>query len=830
MKKSLINIIKIFIAVVLIFSFILTAAIFYLNNVFLPTKIKALVIKGLEDKTGKDVSLGSVKINIFKGLVLSNLMVSDESAVLLKVKEASCIFLPLPFLKKKIIVPLVSLENPEILIVRNKDNVFNFQEFILPETGPAGKEGQFDLLVSRININKGKIMFRDESLPVVFQKSLENINLSVYLSLPSNVKFSVTAEIPSVLEDKLKIIGDFKVAENRLLAKVWLTGLKPKELDVYFQQFGFDVSSGLVNTTVALDLRLKENILNTDFVGDIKGLAIKKDGLTFNFNCQPKALISCNFKDKNISYSGEMDIVNSSVSGVETVGNVDALNGKIVFNNSGASCEGFLASIWEIPFTVKAKLVDFNNPYLDLNVYSALDLSNLQKVLTQRLKLNFPLAVNGKGRILVNISTKLPAQGDFPLKGSLIISQAEVRINKVKDPLEHISGQIDFNLNNAEWQDLHFNYAGVLYKSMGKVINFKSPLVELGLASSNLKLDSRFSINNKLINLDNLSGKYFDSNFSAAGTINIEDAAKPEIDVNGGLDVNLVNIKEVAKKFQPQLEKLKPQGRVLGQFSFQGNPQDWKNCFINAQLTSDTVSCAGFSASGLVLNYNQSGGIINVPAFHFVLYDGTFDASGSVNLNSQSTPYWLDSNLVGLKIEKLKLDTPLKDKDISGIIQFSSKLSGVFDNLAMVNGSGKISIKEGKLWQLDLFQGIGSLLFVKDFANIVFNEGNCAFVVKDKYVSTENLILRSNIANLFGPVKIGFDSSINAQLSVEVLSQMVPLTGTYRDVATAILGQAEKFAVIEISETLQKPKIKFKTAYFDIFKGLADTLLKSIPH
>ncbi|MBI4707443.1 MAG: AsmA family protein [Candidatus Omnitrophica bacterium] len=830
MKKSFKKFLKIMVLIVLAISFLITAAIIYLNNVYLPTKIKALVIKGIEQETGKFVKLDAVRINIFKGFVLYNLVVSDDSGAILKVKEASCIFLPFPILKKKIIVPLVSFENPEILIVRNKDNTFSFQDFLLPKQRQGQKEGGFDVVISRININNGKLAFRDEALPVMLQKNIENIDLVAYLALPFNVRFSVSAEIPSAPATKLKIVGDFKIPDSRLLAKVSLTGFKPQDFSVYYRQTGFNISSGVINSTAALDLRLKYSFLNSDLATDIQDLIAGKDKFLFYSNSQVKALLSYNFKDKNLSYSGKANILNSSVSGVETVEKINSINGDFVFSNSGISCESLLANIWEIPLSGKVKLADFSNPYLDLNISSVLDLAVLQKTLKEKLKVNLPATINGRGKLSVNLSTKLPVEGSLPVKGELNISQAVVKLDKIKDPFMNISGRVDFGLDQATWQELYFSFSGVSYKTNGKIDNFKTPLVALGLASDNLNLDSEFSINNKLIKINKLSGKYLDSDFLATGTVNNEDAASPDIDINGTLDVNLSNIKEVVKKFQPQLDKLKPKGRVSGQFVFRGNPLDWKNCLVDAALTSASVSCAGFSAGGLILNYNQSAGIINVPQLHLDLYDGVFDSSGSINLNSTNYPYWFDVNLSGLKIEKLKLDTSLKDKDISGTIKFSAKLSGFLNDLAMVNGSGKINIKDGKLWQLDLFQGIGSLLFVKDFANIAFSEGDCGFVVKDKYVSTENLVLRSNIANLFGPVKIGFDSSINAQLSVEVLSQMVPLTGTYRDVATAILGQAEKFAIIEITETLQKPKIKFKTAYFDIFKGLADTFLKSIPH
>ncbi|MDP2941321.1 MAG: AsmA-like C-terminal domain-containing protein, partial [Candidatus Omnitrophota bacterium] len=189
-------------------------------------------------------------------------------------------------------------------------------------------------------------------------------------------------------------------------------------------------------------------------------------------------------------------------------------------------------------------------------------------------------------------------------------------------------------------------------------------------------------------------------------------------------------------------------------------------------------------------------------------------------------PYQLTAGLAGVKIEKLKLDTPLKDKDIAGSVRAGVKLSGFSGDLSKLNGAGEIFINDGKLWQLDLFKGVGSLIFVKDFANINFRDGSCAFFIKDKYIFTDNLKLASDMADLTGAVKINFDSTIDATLDVKVNADMVPLSRTFRDVTTAIAGEAVRFGTIKISGTLSAPKFKFQAAVVDIIKGLTNIFLK----
>ena len=62
---------------------------------------------------------------------------------------------------------------------------------------------------------------------------------------------------------------------------------------------------------------------------------------------------------------------------------------------------------------------------------------------------------------------------------------------------------------------------------------------------------------------------------------------------------------------------------------------------------------------------------------------------------------------------------------------------------------------------------------------------------------------------------------------MEILSELVPLGGTFKDVTTAIIGQGGKFGVIKLSGTLREPKYVFKAAVVNIIQGLADVFFKN---
>ena len=82
------------------------------------------------------------------------------------------------------------------------------------------------------------------------------------------------------------------------------------------------------------------------------------------------------------------------------------------------------------------------------------------------------------------------------------------------------------------------------------------------------------------------------------------------------------------------------------------------------------------------------------------------------------------------------------------------------------------------------------------------------------------------MVDLFGPVKIGLDESINAALDVNIINESVPLQGTFKDVATLVIGNSGSFATIYITGTIKEPNYKFKAAVTNIIKGLTDIFIK----
>ncbi len=733
------------IIILVIFVLLSTAAIIYLNNVVLPTRIKSLIVKGLQEQTHKNVSLESVQFNIFKGLVLRNLVIYDNNETFATFRESSFTFLIWPIFKKMIIIPNVRLRSPVILLERKKDGSFNLQDLFVDKTSQP-KPQPFNILIYKVSVIEATVHFKDDALDEPFVKDIEHINLRIQLALPAKVKFNLKSQISGLPVIKINAQGEFKIPQQELTAKISVQDLSPLQFMPYYKNSGINISNGQVDASV--DLRVKDNTISADVLARARNMELTKDKTALELNSDIQSSLQYSLKDKQLKCFGKAKIID---------------------------------------FAIKTAAAD----------------------------------IIGKGNLSLTVATKVLAAGPIELSGDFEMIDTVLKSKNLNSLIQNINGRLEFNLESLKWSDLNFQYLDVPYKTTGSITNFPSPQVQLQLTSKDLFLESGFSISNGLIDITQFSGKYINSTLSLKGKV---DTANLESDLNAELNFDLQDTKQAFKKFKDRLEQIKLIGILNLQLSLKGKLNDFKSCLIKGNVSSAEISVFGLKTQDLSLIFNQADGSADISSFHLSLYDGLVNGKANIDLNSPNIPYGIEADLQGLKLEKLKQDTPLKTKDLAGTLQAHVKLNGMYSDLAKLNGCGNIAITDGKLWQLNLFQGLGSLLFAKDFANIVFSEGSCGFTVQDKHVFSDNLSLKSNIIGLSGTVNIGFDSSIDSSIDVQVKDEMVPLTGTLKDFTTAVIGQGGKFGVIKISGTLKKPKYKFKPAVTDIIKGITNAI------
>jgi len=740
-KKILITVFILFIAGVFVAS-----AVYYLNNVFLPQKIKSLLVSGLKEKTGKEVSLGSLRFNIFKGLVLSDFKIYDNSKTLLEAKEASCSFLIFPILHKQIVIPGVSIKNALLFLNRRSDGTFNIAD-LLPKEGKPAAKADFNIFLRKIRITDSRIRFQDDMVKPSLNKDIDIKKAIVYLSLPADVKFQAYISHPV----NIKVGGVYHILREQFSGRMDIGKFSPQDFAAYYSATGLKLDGGTVEAVINVDFQ--DKVLDMDITGKINALGFAMDKAKTTINSLLDAKLEYNTENKQIKYSAELGLTQPAELLLEGIGKLSNLTGKLYLNASG--------------------------------------------------------------------------EENSPPVTSFDILTGLAQLDKVKLPFSNISGHVEFIPDKIRWSNLAFKYQDTAYKTEGVLTDFKSPSAELNLVSQDLDLDARFSFKDKFLTVSKLYGHYLHSAFALTGVVNTADINNLYVRVGGNIKLELEDLTKVFKNNAKQLETVSPKGLANINLKLTGAIKDIKSCLIDANISAAQISLYGLKGQNLFLNYKQDARLASIPLMHLSLYGGGIDASARMNINASELPYWISASMQGIKLQELKLDTAAKKQDIAGSMQGEVKLNGFGGDISKLSGAGKIFIQDGKLWELNFFQGFGKLIFAKDFSSIVFKEGSADFDIADKYVTSNNIALKGDFMNLTGACRIGFDGSLDAAIDVDV-SELAPVNGTFKDVTTAIISESCRFGTIKITGSLKEPKYKFSADVVNILDTLKNVIIKNI--
>lgn len=801
---------KIFIVLVIII-LAASAGMIYLNRTILPTKVKAEIVKGLEVLTQKKVIIGSVRFSIFKGLILKDLIIRDDLTAIINVREAHCRFLMIPLLNKKIIISRIVFESPDIFVERRKDGSFNILELFPAERAAAG---EFRMLINRVSIKRAVINFHDLTLEPMYAREVKGLDAELYFLVPDKIRFDTKFSIPSSSPIKIGVSGEYSMKTKELNSEIRAKDFFPKEFAGYYEKTGIFFPDGMLDSTV--NLKYKDGLLSLETEFETGGLTVSEEETDLKVSCSGRANVRYDFAGKKCDYAGSVNVRKMSIDGIDYVETIDDIKGRIEFSNLGLSSDNMTATVLGMPVEAKIGISDFSNPVLDIDASADVKLAPFQDILAENFNMKVPadLAGDAKLRFAVQYAIRSPERSQA--KGSLYMLNSSVRVNNGKDALDNVTGQFQFVPNQVTWDEIGFRYHDIHYKSSGVLTNFQAPGIQIKLTSQDISLDAVFAVNEKVLNFSKFSGKYNNSALSASGTVDASNPGRLNLDITGSLEVDVKDLKKPFEKFKDKFERIKPGGVVHAEFSLKGDPKDLKSCVIGANLSTENLSLYGLKLATSTMNYAQKNGAGDILFMKSFLYGGSMGLVGKIDWAAKDIPYHLDADVDGVKIEKFKADTAFKDKDIAGSVKMRAKLNGFLGDASKLSGEGKIAVTEGKIWQLNLFRGLGVLLFTSDFSNIIFRECASEFTIRDKFIYTDDLNLKSDLLDINGPMKIGFDNTIKATLKAEFSEEAGKSGANNTRVA---LG---RYTLIDVTGTLKDPQYKVRPDMENIAEGIAE--------
>lgn len=179
-----------------------------------PERIKSRVLPLAEQALARQVKLGEVKIGLFSGIRLADLVIFEKEGdePLIRADQAVLRYQFWPLLKGQVVVDEMRLENPRITLIRLADGSFNISDWLptaddpdaavkpsFPPVSTDTEDGQgIDLLISRLVVTGGELYFVDYQInaQAPYRYQVDNLNVEAAdISLEREFPFSVKARL-----------------------------------------------------------------------------------------------------------------------------------------------------------------------------------------------------------------------------------------------------------------------------------------------------------------------------------------------------------------------------------------------------------------------------------------------------------------------------------------------------------------------------------------------------------------------------------------------------------------------------------------------------------
>lgn len=718
--------------------------LWYVNEYIMPTKGRTFLLDYLVKATGREVTLGDVYYNPFRGIILKDLAISDDpkyNRKFLEVKKLYLNILYLPLLQeKRLVVSSVRIESPKISITVDDQNRWNFESLVfLKETKPAQ---EMSVLVNSVSISKGICVFEDLATEPDFRKELKDVNFQASLSYPLKIKYRLNSELGVADKNTLSADGEYDPVKKSATLNLKLKNIPLSEFQPYYAGMPFRSLAGNLSGNISA-LYSHENSLTVATVSSVNGLNLVREDFTtkggiglsgkmvVDLKDKAKAKMPCvvtaaaklekldltakdfaikgsadangkftfDMKDKTVPvrYTADTLLRDTRLTGVPVFGAIEKINGKIYFDETKLWTDLLkgLAKGFDCVFTGNIK--DYNNPYLDLTAKTDLDLARLNELLTPDLKEKLKgYTLNGISRVALNVSGFLKQQEKSPL---VYVANSELLDCSVKPdfldkPIKSVNGSLTVRQDSASLRNISAFFNDKKYLLSGEITNFKTPSCDLSLSSDELKLKTVFKSTDSSLVFSKFDGRYKETVFNLSGSL--AEFKDPALAIKGTLQTDMNELMAyIPNENREFFKKLDPSTSISSGFEFKGKAKQQETWQLALSKLTAKSKSAQLSIVGSISD----------------LKDPVMDIRGS-----------LDTDIGELKRFLTKAQAELFDKN---------EVKGDIASKFVFKGRGK----DTATWQIDLITDSPALNIKK----LKFDGCHIEGKFRDKYITLSKI-------------------------------------------------------------------------------------------
>ena len=739
------------ILVSLILIALITGVYFAIRSNLAKEEIKGLIISKLENAMERGIYIGKVKEYSLKTIVLSNFKVFKDYSFkkddLLFEAEEMIIDYNIDIslaLKKRLVLNIeaITFIKPQMTLIRDSEGKFDFMEKFNLDYRDFS-----DFLVKRININDGLLFYQD------YLVTKEDGLLTTVKSL--NGYFSL-AGLPQVEFD----CSALRIEDNTSLTLkgYFFTENSDYSLDFTFQDS--DITHFQYYFAETKPFNLKKGLVDLEL-----HLASDSDAT------QGKTIWYGKASAKDVDLSPDF------LRGLE----IKQAKGSATFDAKETTIEKATAIYMNSPFTLTGNLTYIDKLNYDIQVKSGdFELSDLKEGLKKYLSLSTELKAEGKSNLSFKVSG---LEENFQVQGELLIEPGKIQ----GYDFSNLKTEFHYNQDGFHFKGMEAEIGGGIIEGSGRV-SLKDELPEYNLLFNLTRIDVESDFL-KLLNLDYLKQGLLSGNIEAKGifaegeNINLKAELKLQdktdsfsLIIDGVIDEKKYldfKLKTVGINLEVLEKILNYQGiKGLASFSggFSGLLDDLK---ITGKIEIEKGQISEFVFDYLKGEINYQDNKLRLEDVIFKNKGLAFKGKGNIDLLDEKDIH-LD---LTLQVEQADLNylTTLYNYDLPVVL-------GLAQGEIFLQGNWPGVIAKGDLQLKDV-----------DLVGYKAESGDISFILEDKKVKIESLVLNSGKAQVYARGEINLADDLPLNLRVNFLNQGVPdLLSNFvkSDLISKFIGQA----------------------------------------
>lgn len=616
--------------------------------------------------------------------------------------------------------------------------------------------------------------------------------------------------------------------------------ISAQKINLTYKNAGLDLQADIAidNTqlTLGADRRVTGDIKTDNFSVSLQDNVLKLQSLLkiddakiqidpkIQFLGSPSLKISYaqNLQDpSSANYTGTINLEKSTLQRIPFVNTVSDINGKISFKPDFLQTQQLNFRTLDTGFQVSGSLNNFADPSIDIQATSSeIDLEKAIGLFPEQAK-KLNLTATGrstfKGSFKGNL--KKPLEADMSVTAQLI--EATLSGEKFPGPVSNISGDLSVARDLLSWKNLQGTFQGAQYKINGQLKNFSLPLVDTIVESDKFSLTTQIKVLNNAFQILSLNGKYQGILFDIKGDVKLVENEEPNLDLRLKLDFDLKDLAMAAPPLKDTFEKFNLQGTISAEGLFRGKAHDWRNWQLSVKAQSPKIIFMNHPLEDVVLQMTQRDRHIDQCDLSAKVYEGLLTLTSYIDLLKDDLPGNVVLKLDAVNLERLREAQKIKS-EISGKLTLGADLTGPFKNPDQLKGGGNLTLTEGKLWELNLVKGIfGALTVIPEFKDISFTDAQANFAIQNQRISTDNAVVKGNVASLIGKGWIDFKGNINMDVTPTFSEITILQSESLKKGLTSLLGKA---VMITVTGTLEKPQYKVQTSPLKLITNILGTI------